>query len=542
MNRRKQQRIGCLLALLMLVGAPWLLIWRQMREDRLSAQLMATVRHVKILSEIEYSAEEHKKAQQREIASEQRKVVRLLQEGADPNVRDFVVVKRTFWEKVKFLLKRMFRRSSDSGTLPRSALAMAVQNDDTVLVTALLKAGANDVNAVIEMAGNGYHCPLVNYAAYCGNVEIVKALCAHGADVHRLSQTYDPEKEPILQSALEGVARYFGPPSKERDISKALERQRRTEMYHFLLAQGAKYEPNSKTGYRLLRTAAEDDLSELVRELLAAGVPTNAKPTWLNYRYEFTPLNYAVTNNDIALVKLLLQHSASVGDAHSESAMLYVRSTEMARLLLRHGADIHAVQMHGKYQGVNALNFACGRGDVKVVAFLLEQGLDPNEGGPITEAALHGSIETVRLLLKHGAKVGPKSPGADALYYAVAQSQFDCAKLILRYGAAVNPRPASADSLSYYPLAEAARQDNSEMVLELLKRGAEVNAGKGEALLAACEACDEDLVEILLEHGADPTVRSEDGMTAIQTAKQSADPPGDADGIIALLKEHGAKR
>ena len=64
----------------------------------------------------------------------------------------------------------------------------------------------------------------------------------------------------------------------------------------------------------------------------------------------------------------------------------------------------------------------------------------------------------------------------------------------------------------------------------------------GGALLTACRECDEDLVDLLLQHGADPTVRESDGITAIQTAQQNADQPRDADGIIALLKEYGAKR
>lgn len=207
----------------------------------------------------------------------------------------------------------------------------------------------------------------------------------------------------------------------------------------------------------------------------------------------------------------------------------------MFHLLLAHGADIHAVEQRGKRQGDNALNFACIRGDTKVISFLVEHGLDANVGGPISEAASYGGVEDVRVLLKHGAKVGPNSPGSDALFNAIAESHFESARLILRYGAAVN-------SKEYGPLAEAVSQGEVGMVLELLKRGANVNAGEGEALLTACRDCDEDLVELLLEHGADPTLRADDGTTTIQATKQNADPLEDADGIIALLKDYGAKR
>ena len=137
--------------------------------------------------------------------------------------------------------------------------------------------------------------------------------------------------------------------------------------------------------------------------------------------------------------------------------------------------------------------------------------------------------------MHHGAKVGPYFPGAAALFLAIAEQHFDSVRLLLRYGAAVN-------SKTYGPLEEAVAQGDAAMVLALLKRGANVNADNGAALLAACRECDEDLVDILLQHGANPKVRETDGKTASQTAQQNEETSGDANGIIALLKEYSAKR
>jgi ankyrin repeat protein len=543
MNGRKQRRMGCLIFLLLIVVLPGLLIRRQLRRERLSVQLVATVKDVLSLSETNYDPTEDKNGRERERLRQQRRneegeVVRLLKEGADPDVRDLAAVKLSFWEQVKFVLKRMFRRSPAPASLPRSALAIAVEADDAAIVTALLKAGANDVNAEIETRGDSARFPLVNYGAYNGDLDIVKELCAHGADIHKLSQLYNPAGEPILLSTLSGSNLYRSYRHKVTEVSEDLERRRRTKIFHLLLAKGAKYQPNSKDGYALLHAATEGDFLEVTRELLAAGVPTNAEPKWLDYTPEYSPLDAAANSDDIALVKLLLQYGASTRDPQSESPMLGLKSPEMARLLMEHGADIHATHMRGKYSGQNALNYACIEGETKLVAFLIAQGLSVNSSdytSPINQAAEYGNVETVRLLLEHGAKVGPKSPGAEALFLAIAEQKFDSAKLILRYGAAVNAKEGA-------PLGEATRQDNAAMALELLKRGANVNAGKGEALIAACESCDEDLVELLLEYGADPNVRSDDGTTAIQTAQQNADPQSDADGIIALLKDYGAKR
>ena len=411
---------------------------------------------------------------------------------------------------------------------------MAVEVDDAVIVRELLNAGAKDVNAEIETSGGDARFPLVNYGAYNGNLEIVKALCAQGADIRKLSYEFNPEGAPILESVLSGGNRYGSYRHTVRDVSDALDRQRRTEIFRLLLARGAKYEPHSKEGHSLLCAACEADFLEVTGDLLQAGVPPNAKPEWLDYPYEYSPLDAAVSNDDIALIKILIQHGASPRDSHSEPPILYVRSPETARLLLEHGADIHAVQQRGKHQGFNALNYACQRENTKVVSFLIERGLDVNAGGPIREAALYGGVEIVRLLLQHGAKVGPKSSGSDALAVAIGESHFDSAQLLLRYGADVN---ATEDR----PLTEAVLQGDPSMVLDLLKRGATVNAGRGEALLMACADCDEDLVAILLRHGADPRVQQSDGTTAFQAAHENEEDPGDAEGIIALLKEYGAK-
>ncbi|MCW3053522.1 MAG: Ankyrin repeat protein 17 [Chthonomonadales bacterium] len=468
-----------------------------------------------------------------QIRNGEAEVVLLLHEGADPNVRDTVAVNRGFWEEVEFLLKRMLRPPSASTTLPRSALAFAVQAKNTAIATALLKAGANDVNAEVE-THSGHRYTLVNYSAYSGNLEITRELCAHGADL-RLNSSRDS----ILQSALGGRADIsIDLIYSEKNALKQPEIVRRTEIFHLLEAKEVTYKANSGEGYALLLIAAAHGLPGVTRELLAAGVPPDAKPMTYDAR-EDSPLDVAVYNDDLPLVQLLLQYGASTRRADADSPMLYVRSPQVAKLLLAHGADLHAVCRSGKFEGRNALDFACTRGDAQAVTFLIEHGFNVNPageyGGPLCAAVGYGGIETVRVMLKHGAKVGPNSPGEGALAEAIAGMNDDIALLLLRYGAAVNTKEDP-------PLTAAAEQDDLEMARELLLRGAKANADKGKALLAACESCDEDLVEMLLEHGANPNVRSWDGSTAIQIARYSADPPSDADGIIALLKRYGVKR
>jgi len=562
MSRRKQRQIGCLMLLLLVGGFLTLRVWRQLREDLLSAQFLAILKdlHSPEATNDPQNRRNYDKFVEQDKEAE---ALRLLRDGANPNTRDFATRPHTFWEEMKTLMRRMSEPPSNPAGLPPSALAIAVQANDTVIVTALLKAGANDVNAEIHPNDDDYRFPLVNYAAYRGNLEIVQVLCAHGADIYKRNPKRNaedsiyaepwqeilvrPQGEPILQSVLRGGVE-DALEHKPGDDARALDRRRRVEIFHLLLAKGAKYEPHSKEGYALLAVAAEGDYLELTRELLDAGVLPNADPDWPGDPPYSTPLDYAVMTEDISLVDLLLHYGASARDTRSEPPILCVRvgNTQMARLLLKHGADLQAGEKRGKREGENVLNFACIAGDTKAILFWIHLGIDANIGyeyfSPIDEAAEYGDYDSVQLLLEHGAKVGPNSPGEKALWLAIAEQHFASAKLLLQYGAAVNPRPGSADSGTYFPLTEAAAQDSPEMALELLKRGANANAGSGEALLTACGSCDEDLVEILLEHGANPNVRSWEGSTAIQIARYSADPPSDADGIVALLKRYGARR
>jgi len=404
MNARNRRQTVGLIFLLFLVGFSTFLVWRERRQERLSAQLLTALKDLYSIAEISYDPADDKKGSRRqalkqEIGREEAQVVRLLQEGADPNIRDFGPVKRGFWEEAKFLLKQIFGRPSVADALPPSALAFAVQADDAVVVEALLKAGANDVNAEVETRGGDNQCPLVNYGAYNGNLEIVKDLCAHGADIHKLSQGYAPTGESILLCTLSGSNRYRSYQHRIMDVSEDLERQHRVEIFHLLLATGAKYEANAPEGYALLSAAVEDDLLALTRELLEAGVLPNANPDWPDDPPEITALDYAAMTDDSALVNLLLEHGALTNDDRSEPSILYAQSPEIAKLLLKHGADIQGVRMRGKRTGENALNFACINGDTEMAAFLIERGLDVNTGGeyasPINEAATYGNVETV---------------------------------------------------------------------------------------------------------------------------------------------------
>jgi hypothetical protein len=134
-------------------------------------------------------------------------------------------------------------------------------------------------------------------------------LLQEGADIHKHSKGSLSEGYSILESALAAHDTPLIPLHRSMKAAEVLVRQRREEIFHFLRAQGATYWADSEEAEALLCAAAENDLMEPARELLVAGVSPNANPDTGHANY--APLAFAVENDDIPLVQLLLQDEIS---------------------------------------------------------------------------------------------------------------------------------------------------------------------------------------------------------------------------------------
>jgi ankyrin repeat protein len=133
--------------------------------------------------------------------------------------------------------------------------------------------------------------------------------------------------------------------------------------------------------------------------------------------------------------------------------------------------------------------------DPQMCRLLLVAGADPNDGESLYHAA--GSEECVRVLLEHGAR-----PDSNILANAIAHSNLGAVRLLLQHGADANA--AGAQHIS--PLIFAIR-------------------GRRPA----------QIVSALLEHGADPHVRTPDNQSAYKYALAAGLPE-----ITALLEQAGA--
>jgi ankyrin repeat protein len=167
------------------------------------------------------------------------------------------------------------------------------------------------------------------------------------------------------------------------------------------------------------------------------------------------------------------------------------------------------------------------KGDNARIKELLNSGVDVNMRGndrntPIMEAAYGMHLDTVKLLLDHGADLSAKkNDGANPA------------------GLARSPEIVALFK-NVSALVEAAGKGNASMVKDLIVKGTPVNGLDQFGHSALTEACwngKAEMVKLLLDNGADPTIKKSDGETplTLATGQKHQD-------IVALLNDAIAKK
>lgn len=243
----------------------------------------------------------------------------------------------------------------------------------------------------------------------------------------------------------------------------------------------------------------------------------------------------AADRNCIDLTTILLDRGASVDARDRLGARPLSRAArsghlEMIDLLLQRGAPIDARDLTGG----TALYAAAERGQAAVVQRLIDKGADADLKGrsgtsPMAAAAFAGRNQVVKTLLAHGADGrAADDTGKPPIVYAAASGELDIVRQLLTQTPDVNARYANDLTLLMWasgPDQSVPEAQALKVVAYLVDAGAQIDdrdARGRTALMIAAEGNHADVAQLLLTHGADPSLRDKAGKRAADLTALSA--------------------
>ncbi len=367
-----------------------------------------------------------------------------------------------------------------------------------------------------------------------------------------------------------------------------------------LLDRGATVDAPQIDGTTALHWAVHRDDGDIAALLIGAGADVTAAN-----RYGVAPIALASLNGSAPMLARLLAAGADANRAQSEgeTALMTAARTgrvEAVRLLLDHGADVDAAE---QWRGQTALMWAAAEGHAAAVRALIAHGADvhvrsgrtPAAGDDATDvedgdavrptgfsaflfAVQGGHLDAAAVLAAAGADVDDMAPdGSSALIVAIDNRHYALAAWLLERGA-----DPAADGVGWTALHTAVlahrphfrvvpdpsptgNLSSGALIEGLLAAGADPNAAsRGRVRLAtqtsplfptegvtpfllAAVAADVPLMRLLLAHGADTSVTTASGSTALMAAAgaatyagQGAGSEADAFEAVTLLLDAGA--
>ena len=275
-----------------------------------------------------------------------------------------------------------------------------------------------------------------------------------------------------------------------------------------------------------------------------------------------TPLLVAAKENVHGQLQALVKDGSAINDSEADGTTAlhwaaYHDNILAADLLIRAGADVDSAND----LGATPLWIASQNGSDAMVKTLLEGGANPNVSllsgeTPLMVASRAGAHGAVKQLLAEGADTAAAATrGQTALMWAVAERHADIVDVLLTHGTDIHRRSDVWRQVMAVPphgkleynrdiphggntaLLFAARVGDLPSAKLLVTAGANVNdtnAWGVSATVLAAHSGYVELVEYLLDHGADPNL-ADAGFGALHEAVMRRD-----ERMVATLLAHGA--
>ena len=304
-----------------------------------------------------------------------------------------------------------------------------------------------------------------------------------------------------------------------------------------LIRAGANANAANRDGATAMYLACINGSLPMIEKLLKAGVDANA--TFL--MHQETPLMEAARTGSVEAVKLLLDHGAQVNAKETlrqTTAIMWAAEQDHAdvvRLLAARGADVSAQSLiaepkkrHGvnykgteaKTGGLTALVLAAREGGVASVEALLGAKADPNQvtadgSTAMLVAIQNGHYDVARYLLEHGADPNiANEKGWNPLYLAVKHRNIETGTI---------PVPNANQALDFIKMLLDRNADpnlrlKANTEIRNGQRATWLNEAGATPFLRAALCGDIEVMKLLLAHGADPKIATEDHTTPLMAA------------------------